>query len=83
MPLLNGTGPRGEGPRTGRGMGYCGPGKHTKPYRVTGELGTGFRFGRLKGTLAAKGARSPGGLAAWIGRRKYGKARFQRLAAKG
>jgi hypothetical protein len=24
MPLLNGTGPRGLGPRSGRGMGKCG-----------------------------------------------------------
>ena len=24
MPRLNGTGPMGQGPRTGRGMGCCG-----------------------------------------------------------
>ncbi|MFW9989847.1 MAG: DUF5320 domain-containing protein, partial [Candidatus Odinarchaeota archaeon] len=23
MPFGNGTGPRGQGPRTGRGLGYC------------------------------------------------------------
>lgn len=23
MPLKDGTGPRGQGPMTGRGMGYC------------------------------------------------------------
>lgn len=26
MPRLDGTGPQGEGPRTGRGLGNCGPG---------------------------------------------------------
>jgi hypothetical protein len=46
-------------------------------------LGTGERFKQLKGELAAKGSRTPGALAAWIGRRKWGKARFQKLAAKG
>lgn len=24
MPNMNGTGPRGEGPKTGRGLGKCG-----------------------------------------------------------
>jgi len=47
------------------------------------KLGTGERFANLKGELAAKGARNPGGLAAFIGRKKLGKARFQKLAAKG
>jgi len=38
MPALNGTGPRGQGPMTGRGLGNCGPG-----YR---GFGRGFGFGR-------------------------------------
>ena len=46
-------------------------------------LGTGERFERLKAKLAHKGARTPGALAAWIGRRKYGKERFAELAAEG
>ena len=46
-------------------------------------LGSGERFKKLKGELAAEGAEKPGALAAWIGRKKYGKARFQKLAAKG
>ena len=25
MPAFDGTGPRGQGPRTGRGFGYCAP----------------------------------------------------------
>jgi hypothetical protein len=40
-------------------------------------------FEKLKGKLAAKGAKSPGALAAWIGRKKYGKGKFQKAAAAG
>lgn len=47
------------------------------------KLGTGERFAQLKAKLGKKGARTPGGLAAWIGRKKYGKARFQKLSSKG
>jgi hypothetical protein len=47
------------------------------------KLGTGARFKALKGKLAAKGAKNPGALAAFIGRKKYGKTRFQKLSAKG
>jgi phage head maturation protease len=46
------------------------------------KLGSGARFKALSGALAAKGAHNPGALAAWIGRRKYGKAKFAGLAAK-
>lgn len=46
-------------------------------------LGEGGRFRALAAKLAAKGATNPKALAAWIGRRKYGKARFQKLAAEG
>jgi HK97 family phage prohead protease len=42
--------------------------------------GTGARFAKLKAALAAKGASDPGALAAYIGRKKYGKARFKQLA---
>ncbi len=51
--------------------------------RKVAKLGTGARFVALKGKLAAKGAKSPGALAAWIGRRKFGKARFQALSKGG
>ena len=48
------------------------------------KLGTGERFRRLKAKLGRKpGIYSPGGLAAKIGRAKYGKAGFAALAAKG
>src|SRR3990167_5965360 len=38
-------------------------------------LGSGERFQRLEDALEKRGARSPGGLAAFIGRKKYGKER--------
>lgn len=47
------------------------------------NVGSGRRFRRLESKLAAKGAKNPGALAAFIGRRKYGKARFAQLAAAG
>lgn len=47
------------------------------------KLGTGERFAMLKKKLSAKGATNPGALAAYIGRKKYGKSRFQKLASKG
>jgi len=48
----------------------------------TPKLGTGTRFKKLVAQLAAKGASDPGALAASIGRKKYGPAKFGRLAAK-
>ncbi len=55
-----------------------------KKYKVKGKLGSGSRFRNLKRTLAGrKGVTNPGGLAAYIGRRKLGKAGFQKLAAAG
>lgn len=41
------------------------------------------RFSRLTRKLQAKGIRDPAGLAADIGRRKYGEAGFEALAEKG
>jgi hypothetical protein len=46
-------------------------------------LGQGKRFSALTQQLAAKGARNPDALAAYIGRKKYGKKRFQQLSKKG
>ena len=46
--------------------------------------GAGTRFASLKAKLAEKpGVKTPGALSAWIGRRKFGKVAFQRMAAKG
>ena len=43
---------------------------------------SGERFKKLAGKLGKKGADDPKALAAWIGRKKYGKDTFARLAAK-
>lgn len=48
------------------------------------KLGTGERFKALKAKLMKKpGVANPGALAAFIGRKKYGKPKFQKLAAMG
>ena len=44
MPFQDGTGPQGQGPRTGRGMGNC-----------SGQGGTGRGFGRGRGRGAGRG----------------------------
>ena len=48
------------------------------------RLGSGRRFKSLRGKLKRQGGvRNPSALAASIGRKKYGKERFQRLARHG
>ena len=48
------------------------------------KLGTGTRFKALTKSLKKRGdIKDPGALAAWIGRKKYGKKKFQKMAAKG
>ena len=48
------------------------------------KLGGGGRFAKLEKSIAAKGKVSnPAAVAAAIGRKKYGKAEFQAMAAKG
>jgi hypothetical protein len=44
MPNLNGMGPRGEGPMTGRGMGNC---SGARPGFSRGRRGAGFGFRRF------------------------------------
>ena len=47
-------------------------------------LGSGARFSALSKSLASRhGVDNPKALAAYIGRKKYGKKRFGRLSAKG
>ena len=46
-------------------------------------LGQGGRFAALKQKLAKKGVSNPAGLAAYIGRKKYGAKKFAQLSAKG
>lgn len=53
-------------------------------FKIKGKLGTGARFKRLEKSIAAKGnVSNPGAVAASIGRKKYGKMKFQKLSAKG
>lgn len=40
-------------------------------------------FKKLKGKLAKSGARNPGAVAASIGMKKYGKAKFEKAAHEG
>lgn len=48
------------------------------------KLGSGERFQRLKAALSKKpGITNPGAVAASIGRKKYSKAGFQKLASAG
>lgn len=48
------------------------------------KLGTGKRFAALTEALSRKkGIKSPRALAAFIGRKKFGKEKFQKLAAAG
>ena len=57
---------------------------HKAPAKRKAPLGQGGRFAALKNQLAKKsGVTNPGALAAYIGRKKFGKAKFQKLAAKG
>jgi len=67
---------RSKRARKRKGLSFVARGK--KP-----PLGSGTRFRALKKALRRKGARSPGALAAWIGRRKYGRKRFAQLSAAG
>lgn len=59
------------------------PGKSYVARGKTPKLGTGERFKALKTALKKKGAKDPRALAAFIGRKKLGKTKFQRLAAAG
>lgn len=47
------------------------------------KLGSGARFKALKKDLSKKNVKSPGGLAAYLGRKKYGAKRFAALSRKG
>tara|TARA_Y100000310_G_scaffold326021_1_gene390357 strand:- start:332 stop:556 length:225 start_codon:yes stop_codon:yes gene_type:complete len=47
------------------------------------KLGTGKRFKALTTKLSKKGAKNPKALAAWIGRKKYGKKKMAKMSAKG
>ncbi len=46
-------------------------------------LGSGARFSALTAQLSQRGVRDPKALAAYIGRKKFSKQRFQAMAAAG
>ncbi len=50
--------------------------------RKSMKPGGGGRFAKMKAKLKGK-VRNPGAVAAAIGRKKYGKKRFQKMAATG
>ena len=47
------------------------------------KLGSGQRFANLSASLAGKGIKNPGALAAKIGRDKFGAKKMAKMAAKG
>jgi hypothetical protein len=46
-------------------------------------LGEGGRFRAMVAKLKKRGVKDPKALAAFVGRKKYGKERFQKMAAAG
>jgi len=59
MPRFDGTGPRGQGPMTGRGEGYCVltlPPDEQAPFGYAGRQGRPVRLGRAPAPMGA-GAR--------------------------
>lgn len=51
--------------------------------RRKAKVGTGKRFKSLSRSLSRRGVRNPKALAAAIGRKKYGRKRYAKLAARG
>lgn len=47
------------------------------------KLGSGARFHHLESELSHKGIKNPAALAAYIGRKKLGAKKFNKLSAKG
>jgi hypothetical protein len=93
MPRLDGTGPRGQGPMTGRGEGYCAvriPDSGKEPYGYAGLEGAPVRM-RTPVVRPALGARLFRSVrpATWLGRvfgrgrSPFGLARARRGAGRG
>jgi len=67
MPQRNGTGPSGQGPMTGRGLGFCVTGirrlfgRRTNVTGSTGNYGAAPGAGFGTGYGAARGGRGRGG----------------------
>ena len=58
MPRLDGTGPEGKGPRTGRGMGNCRFDERDFRTRDGEEFLRGGMFGRGRGRRGGRGFRN-------------------------
>ncbi len=54
MSKMNGTGPEGKGPKTGRGLGRC---KKTSPEELNKKLGKGMGKRRKSSSDEGKGKR--------------------------
>jgi len=61
MPQGDRTGPRGQGPKTGRAMGKCGPKDENPAPQGQGGIGTGRGQGRGSGRGAGRGTGRGGG----------------------
>lgn len=59
MPQINGTGPDGKGPKTGRGLGEC---KKNSSEEEKNKLGKGLGKRRRSGGGTGKGKRLKSGL---------------------
>jgi len=59
MPQINGTGPEGKGPKTGRGLGKC---KKNSSKEEINKLGKGLGMRRKSGGGTGKGKRARSGL---------------------
>jgi len=54
-----------------------------RPGKKKAKLGSGGRFKTLSSKLKNKGVKNPKALAAWIGRKKYGKKKMAAMSKKG
>jgi hypothetical protein len=61
MPREDRTGPQGQGPKTGRGMGKCGPKGGAPISQGQGGVGSGKGQGRGAGKGAGRGTGRGGG----------------------
>jgi hypothetical protein len=59
MPQINGKGPDGTGPKTGRGLGLC---KNDSSNKERGELGKGLGMRRKSGGGSGNGKRLKSGI---------------------
>jgi len=68
MPHGDRKGPRGQGPRTGRGMGKCGPKDGTPASQGQGGMGAGNGQGRGFSRGTGRGTSRRGGQGSGKGR---------------